>query len=185
MCSSKDSKTDRYELESNLKANIGCGRKVKDGWINLDKFPINENVVFCDLDKRIPLEDESCKEIMLDNVIEHVADIPFVMAELCRCLAPKGELTVITPHFSSDSSFRDPTHKYHLSYFSFDYLGEELYEHYIGRNNLLLMDRKLSFGGGIFGLLGRAIFKMGPKAWEKNWCFIFRGSTLRFRVTKA
>ena len=163
------------------KLNLGCGRKFLPGYEHFDKNPVSGSVQYCDLDVGIPVDDASCSEILLDNVIEHVADIPFVINECSRCLAPGGILSIITPHFSSDSSWRDPTHRYHLSYFSFDYLGAPNSEHYVGGAMLKLVSRTCSFGGGL-GLVGRLIFAISPSIWEKHWCFIFRGSTLRFRL---
>ena len=168
-----------------MKANFGCGNKVLDGWVNFDKFPVSDRVSFCDLDKKIPLDDAVCDLILLDNVIEHCDDIPHVLAEIERCLKVGAKAKIITPHFSSAASFRDPTHKYHLSYFSFDYLSAQDKSHYMRVSKLVLVDKRLSIGGGLFQMIGLIVFKISPVVWENYWCFIFRGSTLTFEFQRV
>ena len=53
-------------------------------------------------------------------------------------LRPHGELFIRTPHHSGDSSWIDPTHRWHLNEQSFHYLDPEtdwgsLYSHYTER----------------------------------------------------
>ena len=168
-----------------VKANFGCGSKVLDGWANFDKYPVNESVAFCDLDLGIPLSDDTCDQVLLDNVIEHCSDIPFVLKEIERVLRVGGTAKIITPHFSSAASFRDPTHKFHLSYFSFDYVNKTAATHYMGIKKLTLISKRLSIGGGIIQMIGLLVFRISPQTWENYWCFIFRGSTLTFEFEKV
>ncbi|MCL4207807.1 MAG: hypothetical protein KJ000_35425 [Pirellulaceae bacterium] len=58
--------------------------------------------------------------------------------EAWRVLRPHGELFIRTPHHSGDSSWIDPTHRWHLNEQSFHYLDPEtdwgsLYSHYTER----------------------------------------------------
>lgn len=167
-----------------MKLNVGCGARPLDGWINVDKYPVSDVVVFGDIEIGLEYPDGTFGEILLDNVIEHVDDIPEVIREIERLLSTEGEAHIITPHFSSSASWRDPTHKYHLSYFSFDHLAKETTRHYFEVNHLALVSRELSFSGGLIGLIARLVFKLSPKAWEDKWCFLLRGSTLRFTFRK-
>ena len=166
-----------------MRVNLGCGLKPIPGWINLDKFPCSDAVGFCDLDDPLPLDDNSCLEILLDNVIEHIYDIPKLLVEIERCLRPGGKVKIITPHFTSASSWRDPTHVHHLSYFSFDYIETNHRQNYFS-SQLSIDSKKLSFSGGIMGLLGRVIFRLSPEGWEKKWCFLFRASTIYVELSK-
>jgi hypothetical protein len=102
------------------------------------------------------------------------------MEEVTRVTKQGALITIITPHFTSLSSWRDPTHIHHLSYFSFDHFFKDSTRHYVGGNKLKLVKRKLSFGGGFFGLIGRLLFSISPEAYENKFCFIFRASTLTF-----
>jgi len=165
------------------KLNVGCGEKPKAGWINVDKFVPNgfDNIQFGDLEQGLEFSDESFDEILLDNVIEHVFDIPACIKEIHRLLREDGVCILRTPHFSSASSWRDPTHIHHLSYFSFDYFESGSRSNYLGTK--FSVDKKLSFGGGL-GLIGRLLFKLSPSRWEEKYSFVFRASTLTIILKK-
>lgn len=130
---------------------------------------------------RLPFRDSSASEIHLDNVIEHIPDLIALMRELVRVGQPGARIFVITPHFSAWASWRDPTHVHHFSYFSMEHFESKWIARYAGAR-LRTVSRRLSFGGGILGLIGRAIFTVSPRAYEKKWCFLFRASTLRFEL---
>ena len=165
------------------KLNIGCGTKPKENWVNIDKFVPEglDQIEFGDLEVGLNYPDESFDEILLDNVIEHLNDIPSSIKEIHRLLIPGGVCTLITPHFSSASSWRDPTHVHHLSYFSFDYFATGSRSNYLGTK--FKVEKKLSFGGG-FGLIGRLLFKLSPERWENRYSFIFRASSIKIRLIK-
>lgn len=167
-----------------MKLNIGCGYRVLPGFTNIDKYPTSDNVIFGDLEEGLELPDGCASFILLDNVIEHMSNIPLVLRECSRLLDDGGTLKIFTPHFSSSSSWRDPTHIHHLSYFSFDYLGKNHRSNYIPNESLEVIERKLSFGGGLLGLTGRLVFRLSPKAWEDKYAFVFRASTLQFTLVK-
>ncbi len=164
-----------------MKLNLGCGNKKKDGFLGVDRYPCNAVDIICDVTKTLPFHDNSIREIYMDNLVEHVLDIPSLMKEVVRVSAAGVSVTIITPHFSSLASWRDPTHIHHLSYFSFDHFEKPSVKHYIG-GSIRVVSRKISFGGGGMGLLGRLIFFFSPELYEKKFCFLFRASTLRFKL---
>jgi hypothetical protein len=53
--------------------------------------------------------------------------------------------------------------------------------HYVGQG-VRVIKRELSFGGGLLGLLGRALFRWSAERYEQKYCFIFRASTLHFEL---
>jgi hypothetical protein len=164
-----------------LRINLGCGNKHREGYIGVDRFPCAAAAVLCDVTRSLPFRDNSVDEYYLDNLIEHVPDIPALVAEIVRTARNSASITIITPHFTSLSSWKDPTHLHHLSYFSFDHFEKMSARHYVG-SGLKVVQRKLSFGGGLLGLVGRMIFSLSPEAFERKYCFIFRASTLRFEL---
>ena len=169
---------------ADIKLNIGCGAKPRAGWTNVDKYPSGHEDMVGDICAGLELPDGCAGEIVLDNVIEHLDSIPDAMAELFRLLAVGGRLEIITPHYSSAASWRDPTHRSHLGYFSMDYFCSEKGANYIGGHRFEMVEKRLSFGGNMLGLIGRGLFALSPEKWEKRWAFIFRASTLRFVMTK-
>jgi SAM-dependent methyltransferase len=168
-----------------VKLNLGCGNKQRDGFLGVDRYPCDAANLICDVSRTLPFQDDSIDEVYMDNLIEHVHDIPTLMREVVRVSRHGARILIITPHFSSLASWRDPTHVHHLSYFSFDYFEKSSAMHYVG-GGLKVVSRKLSFGGGLLGLLGRLICWLNPETYEKKFCFLFRASTLTFylEVTK-
>lgn len=164
-----------------MKLNLGCGNKRKEGYLGVDKYPCDAVDKIADLNEKLPFDDSVAVEIWLDNVIEHIPDIPKMMQEIYRISQDNALVTIITPHYSSIASWRDPTHIHHLCYFSMDHFEKDSVKHYTG-GGFSILQRKLSFGGGVMGLMGRLIFSLSPKAYEAKWSFIFRASTLKFEL---
>lgn len=165
-----------------MKLNIGCGNKIIEGFTGVDKFDCAAVDIICDVEnEKLPIDDNIVDDIILDNVIEHFYDIPKVINELIRVSKKGAIIKIITPHFSSLSSWIDPTHHQHLSYFSFDHFQKNSAAHYVGKG-IKIKNKKLSFSGGIQGLIARAIFNISPKKYEQKYCFIFRASTLIFEI---
>jgi ubiquinone/menaquinone biosynthesis C-methylase UbiE len=165
-----------------MKLNLGCGGKRLEGFVGVDRYPTPAVDVLADLGGRLPFASDTVDEILLDNVIEHMPDIPALMREMHRVCRDGATITVLTPHFTSLSSWRDPTHLHHLSYFSLDHFTREQVAHYTSAGHRFeIVSRKLSFGG-LMGNIGRLIFSISPQAYEKTWCFVFRASTLTFRL---
>ena len=165
-----------------MKLNIGCGNKKIKGYHGVDKYECDAADYICDIEnEKLPFEESTIMAIILDNVIEHLFDIPTVMKELVRVSRKGAVIKIITPHFSSLSSWIDPTHIHHLSYFSFDHFEKDNASHYIGKG-IKIQQIKLSFGGGFMGLIARLIFKISPKRYEQKYCFIFRASSLTFDI---
>lgn len=160
-----------------MKLNIGCGEKLLEGHVNFDKTPVDASCKQGDINDVIDIPDGSADEVLLDNVIEHVDCIVHSMKDVRRLLKLGGIVKIYTPHYSSNSSWRDPTHRHHLSYFSFDMFCKSRNAHYLGGRLFEISQKKLSFGGGIT-MIGRLIFKISPELYEKKFCFIFPCSTL-------
>jgi SAM-dependent methyltransferase len=167
-----------------LKLNIGCGSKPRAGWTNVDKYPSGAEDLVGDVCAGLDLPDGCADEILLDNVIEHLESIPDAMAELHRLLAPGGRLEIVTPHYSSAASWRDPTHRSHLGFHSLDYFCSGQRANYTGDFRFEMVEKRLSFSGNLLGLIGRGLFALAPDKWESRWAFIFRASTLRFVLAK-
>ena len=165
-----------------LRLNLGCGGKRLDGFVGVDRYPTPAVDVLADLGATLPFADGTVAEVMLDNVIEHMPDIPALMREMHRICRHDARIVIRTPHFTSLSSWRDPTHLHHLSYFSMDHFERPGVAHYTSAGRgFEVIGRRLSFGG-LMGQIGRLIFSLSPLAYEKHWCFVFRASTLSFTV---
>lgn len=164
-----------------MKLNIGSGAKRIEGWVNIDKYPVHSNDLQGDLNASIDLPDACADEIRLDNVIEHVDSVVHSMKEIRRLLKKGGVVKIYTPHYSSQASWRDPTHRHHLSFFSFDMFCQEKNSHYLGGKMFAMKRKTLSFGGGI-SLIGRVLFYMNPEKYEQKYAFWFPASTIKVEL---
>lgn len=169
-----------------MRLNLGCGNKRKEGFLGVDRFPCEAADLRCDLERTLPFRDNSIDAVLLDNVVEHLGDFLQFMRELGRICRDGATISIVTPHFTSWDSWRDPTHRHHFSYFSMDHFARGWIGSY-GGCRLVVERRHLSFSGGLLGLTGRLLFTLSPRLWEKKLCFVLRGGTLYFdlKVVKS
>ncbi len=101
--------------------NLGCGKDIKEGWINLDIFDREGVDIVHDLNE-LPLQfkDNDFDFVLCKDILEHVKWI-LLINEINRILKPKGILLIRVPHFTSAISYTDPTHKNYFSINSFEF----------------------------------------------------------------
>ena len=97
-----------------VRLNVGCGRSILPGWINLDMNPVAGIDIVADLEQcrleRLPLDDGSVDEFFLGDVLEHIRQPLPLMEELHRIAKPGARMTIRCPYGASDDAFEDPTH---------------------------------------------------------------------------
>jgi SAM-dependent methyltransferase len=105
---------------------IGCGKNKPPGAIGIDRVALPGVDVVHDLNSfPYPFEDSSFDEIHATHVIEHLDSIVRAMEEIHRLARPNAKVVVITPHYSDSQSWNDPTHKWHLTTYSFRYFQKD------------------------------------------------------------
>lgn len=88
----------------------------------MDLVPLSSDVKSFELGiERIPYPDESVSLIVLQDILEHIADLNFALSECHRVLLPKGLIIVRVPHFTYHRAYEDPTHIRFYSVRSFDF----------------------------------------------------------------
>lgn len=112
--------------------NVGCGRDVLDGWVNLDMTWHDGMVKNRDLKIALgpdhwsgPLDHFT--EIRMSHVVEHIPGVLNAMEDLWRSARDGCKLTVRCPHGSSDDASGDPTHVRPMWESSFIYWGQGAY----------------------------------------------------------
>jgi len=121
-----------------MKLNVGCGRNVLPGWVNLDSYagPGVDMVVDLEECGRAPIDlghspidlpDNSVDEFLLSHVIEHIRNVLPMMQELYRIAEPGATMNVRCPHGASDDADEDPTHVRRMFPGSFGYFGQPYY----------------------------------------------------------
>jgi len=95
------------------KLNLGCGKNLLLGHINVDKYGSPD--VLHDLEKfPWPFHSNSAEEIVLNHVLEHLGETSDsflgIVKELYRVAAPGAAIHIAVPHPRCDDFINDPTH---------------------------------------------------------------------------
>ena len=79
--------------------NLGCGDTHHPEWVNLDADPSGEDVVACDLRKRLPFEAGSFDAVYASHVLEHLhrPQAKAMLSECFRVLRSGGVLRIAVP----------------------------------------------------------------------------------------
>lgn len=113
------------------KLNLGCGRDLKDGWINLDAVALPGVDVVADLARcattPLPFEDGSIDEFLLSHLLEHIPEPLPLMQELWRVARPGAKMVIKVPHGGHDDAWTDPTHVRPYFARSFGYFSQPWY----------------------------------------------------------
>lgn len=85
-----------------MKLNLGCGDHIIPGWVNADNDPDKNPDVVADA-LCLPWEDNYFSQVLLCHTLEHfeLYDVPKVLNEVRRVLAPGGQVLVICPDIQS------------------------------------------------------------------------------------
>ncbi|HWQ53807.1 MAG TPA: class I SAM-dependent methyltransferase [Bryobacteraceae bacterium] len=170
----------------NLKTlDVGCGIRKHPGAVGIDHNPASRADVLCDLDHiPYPFADNSFDRLRAIHVIEHVSDVIRTMEEFHRLVRPGGRIRIETPHYTDFSSFCDPTHRSHLTSFSFRYFGPDHggfgYYSPAKLKELSVRVKLLAFWRwlGFEFLVNRSV--RARRFWEYYLCYVVRGKVMEF-----
>jgi predicted SAM-dependent methyltransferase len=88
-------------LQSNQrkKLHLGASNKSLPGWLNSDLFPTDGDMVYLDVTRRFPINDNTFDYVMAEHMIEHVPydDAVMMLQECHRVLKPGGRIRIATP----------------------------------------------------------------------------------------
>lgn len=156
-------------MMNKTKLDIGCGRNKHPDFFGIDIFDWPCVDLTWDLENfPWPINDNSFEYVKLIHVIEHINDQAGLFKEIHRITKNNGIIHIETPHFSSESSWGDPTHVRHFSLFFTDQLcGNGYLADITGRYELI--HRRVNFGGFFGSIHARFISSvLGYRKWERS-----------------
>ncbi len=158
---------------------VGCGSSKTPGAVGLDISPDTAADIVHDLDEfPYPIETSSFDQILLQDVLEHVAEPIRLFEELHRIARPGARIQLRTPHFSSALAYGDPTHRHYFSTIAIRSLGEPRFAHYTEIRFRVLhvtLDMWMPFRAS--GL--SALFNRSQETYEKYFAFVFPTMNIR------
>ena len=172
----------RYRLIPSVPGRVldlGCGSQKYPGAFGVDISADTDADLVRDLDQvPYPLEDDGFDCVLMQDVIEHLANPYDVMAEVHRISRPGARVLLRTPHFSSVLAYTDPTHKHAFSSAAIHALAQPGFAHYTAaRFRVVWVTIDLWFPFRALGIGWLA--NRYPEPYEKYLAFRFPAMNLR------
>jgi predicted SAM-dependent methyltransferase len=89
---------EKYAGQKQLKLQLGCGPRLKQGWVNVDLG--DKADVQLDLRRPLPFDDNSCTIVYAEHFLEHVdypGPVSDLLREIHRVLEPGGTFSLAVP----------------------------------------------------------------------------------------
>ena len=93
------------------KVELGCGTTKNEGYIGIDRFPLPNVDIVADLDKGIPLEDNSVEVVFCSHSLEHFENLPNIVNEIYRVCKHKAIVNVLAPYHMETVNLANFYHK--------------------------------------------------------------------------
>lgn len=86
-----------------FKLHVGSGQNIMNNWLNCDIGPLSKDVIFTDVSKRFPFDDNFFDYIYSEHMIEHITfeEGLFMLKECFRILKPGGRIRITTPDLNT------------------------------------------------------------------------------------
>lgn len=110
-----------------LQLELGCGpRKVDPNAIGVDLLDFDGVDLVGDVYVALAaMPAAGISGVYTSHFLEHVPDLPRLIEELGRVMAPGAALTIIVPHFSNPFYYSDPTHRTPFGLYTMAYFCEQ------------------------------------------------------------
>jgi len=170
-------------MSARRELDLGAGAVVRaPGALRADSSRAVRPDVVLDAAAGLPFRAGSLARVYCFDLVEHIADIPRLLADIHRVLAPGGSVLITTPHFSCANAYTDPTHRHQLGWRSFDYFTAEHALQYYSTARFRIARRVLRFHGGPLDALVRRIARRWPDWYEHRLAWICPAWYLEFEL---
>jgi SAM-dependent methyltransferase len=94
-----------------VRVDLGCGKKKQPGFVGIDRFPLPGVDIVADMNKGLPLADNSVDYLVASHSLEHVDDLIFTMQEIYRVCKHKALVCIVAPYYHTSANMANPFHK--------------------------------------------------------------------------
>lgn len=178
------------------KLNLGCGKDIKPGYVNLDIVDYGGNEIHDINSFPYPFPENYFDEIYCSHVLEHLESFHKTVTELYRIAKPDTVIIVYAPFFLNTKYFGEPDHKIPFSIRTFDnyeFIGNrklKFYEkwklnhrtNYEGKAQFEILEKK--FITSHFSILKwmDVIVNIEPVMYERFFAGIFSPEEVYFKL---
>lgn len=171
--------------------NVGCGMAKLDFQealtstqvIGVDLSRHSQADVIHDLNQiPWPFETGAFDLVIMQDIIEHLIDVPAAINEVYRILRHGGRVRIRTPHYSSSYAYNDPTHVHFFGTMVFDGFTDGNTNRTYSTSRFRMRVRRIIFPKvwritGVAWLANRFVHR-----WEQLFAFVFRAENLYFEM---
>lgn len=126
--------------------NLGSGKDVKKGFVNLDSVKLEGVDVVHDLETYPwPFKKNEFDLIYTSHVLEHLSSIVKPLEEIWRISKNDSKIMIEVPIFPSIGAVADPTHKQFFTFRTFDYFRENDGLNYYSKARFKIAKKKIVF----------------------------------------
>jgi hypothetical protein len=104
-----------------IKLDLCCSTRKPEGFFGIDILPFKNVDQVYDLNKGIPMDDNSCEIVRAHDAIEHIRDGLMIMKEIWRVCDHGALVDILVPSTDGRGAFQDLTHVSFWNQNSFGY----------------------------------------------------------------
>ena len=172
------------------KLNLGCGKDVREGWVNLDVVRNKGVDVVWDLEAfPYPFKDNEFDYVLMDMSLEHLSYPEKTLREIWRITKKDAVVEINVPHFSCWQTWGDITHRRgfnHGSLNSFSSRHRDGNSLQLIQKEVFNIESKITFGKIKKAIGFERVFNLNNYArgfYEKNLSSIFPAENVKFMLT--
>ena len=127
-----------------MKLNLGCGKDIKKGYVNVDRVKMPNVDYVCDFNKEpLPFKNNTFEEVYCNRVIELLDELPKTFEEIHRICKKSAKVKVIVPYYNCKGSYNDPLQKHFFNSDSLNFLTAGYETSYYTNARFLIRAKKL------------------------------------------
>ena len=171
--------------------NLGCGNKKNDfpefsqaiEVVGVDLSNISDADILHNLDNfPYPLESDYFDLVIMQDVVEHLENVPGTLNEVYRVCKNGAELRLRTPHYAGYYAYGDQTHKRFFSIYAFDGFNADKPNLLYTESRFKFLERTIEFPK-LWRITGVAwLANKFSHRWEQLFAYIFRPENIYFRM---